>query len=112
MADKQKIVAQLEIDISNAEQSLQRLQGLGKEGLLGKKGAKESNMESNMEIQSLVQKLGQLKAKVPGINSGEKEFKDFQKAVSKTTSEVQKCLSKMGDFNITDDYVKKNVEEL
>ena len=108
MADKQKIIAQLEIDVSNAEQSLQRLQGLGKEGLLGKKGAKESNVE----IQNLVQKLAQLKTKIPGINAGEKEFKDFQKAVSKTTSEIQKCLGKMGDFNITDDYVKKNVEEL
>ena len=108
MADKQKIVAQLEIDIGNAEQSLQRLQGLGKEGLLGKKGAKESNME----IQSLVQKLGQLKAKVPGINSGEKEFNQFYSAVKKTTSEVQKCLGKMSGFEVTDDVIKKNVSEI
>lgn len=108
MADKQKIIAQLEIDIGNAEQSLQRIQGLGKEGLLGKKGAKESNAE----IQTLVQKLGQLKTKIPGINAGEKEFKDFQKAVSKTTSEVQKCLGKMTGFDNVDDLVKKNVAEV
>ena len=108
MADKQKIVAQIELEVSGAEQALQRLKNISKDGLLGKKGAKETDSE----LQSLSQKLAQIKTKLPGINAGEKEFKSFSGAIQKTTAEIQKCLGKMSDFDITDDYIKKNVSEI
>lgn len=108
MADRRQIILDLELNINNAKQSLQEMRNVSKDGLLGKAGAKKSDTE----LQNLIKKFDQLKTKIPTINSGEKEFKEFFSAVKKTAAEVDKCVGKMTNFDVTDDYIKKNVVAL
>jgi hypothetical protein len=108
MTDRQQIIVDLEVNIARARESLQEMKNISKDGLLGKAGTKKSDTE----LQNLIKKFDQLKTKIPTINSGEKEFKEFFSAVKKTATEVDKCVGKMTNFDITDDYIKKNVVAL
>ena len=106
--DRQQIIVDLEVNIARARESLQEMKNISKDGLLGKAGTKKSDTE----LQDLIKKFDQLKTKIPTINSGEKEFKEFFSAVKKTATEVDKCIGKMTNFDVTDDYIKKNVVAL
>ena len=108
MTDRQQIIVDLEVNIARARESLQEMKNISKDGLLGKAGTKKSDTE----LQDLIKKFDQLKTKIPTINSGEKEFKEFFSAVKKTATEVDKCVGKMTNFDVTDDYIKKNVVAL
>ena len=107
---KKITVASYNIDIAPILRTIQELKNnlKGKEGILGK----EAFDKSSQKIIELEKQLQRLSKTTPGVGASAKDFEKFYKEVLKSTNGVDNLLSELKGFDISEEYIQKNIKAL
>lgn len=107
---KKITVASYDIDIAPILRTIQELKNnlRGKEGILGK----EAFDKSSQKIIELERQLQRLSKTTPGVGANAKDFEKFYKEVLKSTSGIDNLLSELKGFDISEEYLQKNIKAL